>query len=548
MLLGTICKNKWSVKSISTKKSSFNEVLTDTFGRKHNYLRVSLTERCNLRCEYCMPFKGAKLSEQSKLLSNNEIVRLVSLFAEQGVDKIRITGGEPTVKKDIIQIVESLRDIRKLKTIAMTTNGLTLTKHLVNLQRAGLNALNVSLDTLQENTYGNITRRDGRLLKRVLAGIDLALQLGFSPVKVNCVLMKGINFDELGDFVEMTRDRKINYRFIEFMPFSMNDWEEKRMVPYKEAIQEILKSYPNFEPCDNEPNSTSKMYRVPGFAGSIGFISSMTDDYCDSCNRLRLMADGNLKACLFQNNEISLRDPLREGASDEELLDIISNAVKDKKRKHAVADRTKSVATVISGGRLARNVSKASIVGHHARNIWTGSGSGGGDDQPRLTHVDGRSGDARMVDVSGKRETRRTATAVAQVRLDATATRLIAEDACKKGDVLSVARLAGICAAKATWQLIPLCHQIRLDSVTVDARLDELRCRVHITATAVSTDRTGVEMECLTACSVAALTVYDMCKAVSRDMVIEHVKLLSKTGGKTDYRAKGNDDDYSANG
>ncbi|CAI6360039.1 unnamed protein product [Macrosiphum euphorbiae] len=335
MLLGTICKNKWSVKSISTKKSSFNEVLTDTFGRKHNYLRVSLTERCNLRCEYCMPFKGAKLSEQSKLLSNNEIVRLVSLFAEQGVDKIRITGGEPTVKKDIIQIVESLRDIRKLKTIAMTTNGLTLTKHLVNLQRAGLNALNVSLDTLQENTYGNITRRDGRLLKRVLAGIDLALQLGFSPVKVNCVLMKGINFDELGDFVEMTRDRKINYRFIEFMPFSMNDWEEKRMVPYKEAIQEILKSYPNFEPCDNEPNSTSKMYRVPGFAGSIGFISSMTDDYCDSCNRLRLMADGNLKACLFQNNEISLRDPLREGASDEELLDIISNAVKDKKRKHA---------------------------------------------------------------------------------------------------------------------------------------------------------------------------------------------------------------------
>eukprot|EP00102_Acyrthosiphon_pisum_P025051 XP_016662261.1 PREDICTED: molybdenum cofactor biosynthesis protein 1 isoform X2 [Acyrthosiphon pisum] len=491
-----------------------------------------------------MPLKGAKLSEQSKLLSNNEIVRLVSLFAKQGVDKIRITGGEPTVKKDIIQIVESLRDIRKLKTIAMTTNGLTLTKHLVDLQRAGLNALNVSLDTLQENTYGKITRRDGRLLKRVLAGIDLALQLGFSPVKVNCVLMRGINFDELGDFVEMTRDRKINYRFIEFMPFSMNDWEEKRMVPYKEAIREIMKSYPNFEPCDNEPNSTSKMYRVPGFAGSIGFISSMTDDYCDSCNRLRLMADGNLKACLFQNNEISLRDPLREGASDEELLDIISNAVKDKKRKHAVADRTKSVVTVIRGGRLTRNVCKASISGHHARNICTGSGSG--DDQPRLTHVDGRSGDARMVDVSGKRETRRTATAVAQVRLDATATRLIAEDACKKGDVLSVARLAGICAAKATWQLIPLCHQIRLDSVTVDARLDERRCRVHITATAVSTDRTGVEMECLTACSVAALTVYDMCKAVTRDMVIEHVKLLSKTGGKTDYRAKGNDDDYSA--
>lgn len=335
MLLRTICKNKWSVKSISTKNSSLDEILTDTFGRKHNYLRVSLTERCNLRCEYCMPLKGTKLSEQSKLLSNNEIVRLVSLFAKYGVDKIRITGGEPTVKRDIIQIVESLRDIKKLKTIAMTTNGLTLTKHLVDLQRVGLNALNVSLDTLQQNTYGKITRRDGQLLKRVLAGIDLALQLGFSPVKVNCVLMRGINFNELRDFVEMTRDRTISYRFIEFMPFSMNDWDEKRMVPYKEAIQEIMKSYPNFERCNNEPNSTSKMYRVPGFVGNIGFISSMTEDYCDSCNRLRLMADGNLKACLFQNNEISLRDPLREGASDEELLDIISNAVNDKKRKHA---------------------------------------------------------------------------------------------------------------------------------------------------------------------------------------------------------------------
>ncbi|XP_060844762.1 molybdenum cofactor biosynthesis protein 1 isoform X2 [Rhopalosiphum padi] len=352
----------------------------------------------------------------------------------------------------------------------MTTNGLTLTKLLVDLQRAGLNALNVSLDTLQQNTYGNITRRDGRLLKRVLAGIDLALQLGFSPVK---------------------------------------------------------------------------MYRVPGFAGSIGFISSMTEDYCDSCNRLRLMADGNLKACLFQNNEISLRDPLRKGASDEELLDIISNAVNDKKRKHAVADRSISAVTASHVGRFARNVYTTSSGGCLARNFCTAfvSDSGGGADEPRLTHVDGRSGDARMVDVSGKRETRRTATAVARVRLDATATRLIAEDACKKGDVLSVARLAGICGAKATCQLIPLCHQIRLDSVTVDARLDERRGRVYITATAVSTDRTGVEMECLTACAVAALTVYDMCKAVSRDTVIEHVKLLSKTGGKIDYRAKDDDDD-----
>lgn len=161
---------------------------------------------------------------------------------------------------------------------------------------------------------------------------------------------------------------------------------------------------------------------------------------------------------------------------------------------------------------------------------------------PHLTHVDGQSGDARMVDVSVKQKTRRMATAVARVRLNGTATRLIADDACKKGDVLAVARLAGICAAKNTWQLIPLCHQVRLDAVTVDARLDIGRCLVRITATAISTDRTGVEMECLTACTVAALTVYDMCKAVSRDTIIEQVKLLSKTGGKIDYSCDSDDE------
>lgn len=182
-------------------------------------------------------------------------------------------------------------------------------------------------------------------------------------------------------------------------------------------------------------------------------------------------------------------------------------------------------------------------ISNNATAGWHGFSDDDGGRISRLTHVDGRTGDARMVDVSGKGVTRRTATAVARVRLDETATRLIAEDACKKGDVLSVARLAGVCAAKMTWQLIPLCHQIRLDVVTVDARLDAGRHAVLITATAVSTDRTGVEMECMTACAVAALTVYDMCKAVSRDIVVEHIKLSSKTGGKTDYARCHDDDD-----
>lgn len=203
-------------------------------------------------------------------------------------------------------------------------------------------------------------------------------------------------------------------------------------------------------------------------------------------------------------------------------------------------DRT--VGSAVTGATSERSHRSGRVAGNRpTAGATAGFGSAdANDDGPRLTHVDGRTGDARMVDTSGKQETRRTATAVARVRLDRTATRLIAEDACKKGDVLAVARLAAICAAKRTWELIPLCHQVRLDAVNVDAQLDEPRGLVRITATAISTDRTGVEMEAMTACAVAALTVYDMCKAVSRDTVVEHVKLLSKTGGKTDYVA--NDD------
>ncbi|XP_050438739.1 molybdenum cofactor biosynthesis protein 1 isoform X2 [Adelges cooleyi] len=525
MMFRLLFEKQWplNAKSMSTTKSShLMNVLTDSFGRKHNYLRVSLTERCNLRCEYCMPADGIKLSNRDNLLTTEETVRLVGIFVKNGVDKVRITGGEPTVRKDIVHIVESLKCFKSLRTIAMTTNGLTLTKTLVHLQRAGLNALNVSMDTLQPAKYEKITRRDGRLLKRVLAGIDLALQLGFSPVKVNCVLMRDFNANELCDFVEATRHRDVHFRFIEFMPFSKNDWDERQLVPYKEAIREISKSYPNFGPCDHDdPNSTSKMYRVPDFAGKVGFISSMTSDYCDSCNRLRLMADGNLKSCLFQNDEINLRDPLRRGAPEEELLNIISDAVKAKKRKHA-ANGLSSVntRTTRTNNKIRSLLSRPDDPGWNTVIIRRCH---------ELTHVDPESGKARMVDVTGKPATRRTATATALVKLNRTAVELIQENTMKKGDVLAVAQLAGICAAKKTWDLIPLCHQVRLDGVSVVVRLDREESAVTVTATAVTEDRTGVEMEALTACTVAALTVYDMCKAVSKHTVIESVRLVSKT-------------------
>nr|XP_029732302.1 molybdenum cofactor biosynthesis protein 1-like isoform X2 [Aedes albopictus] len=306
--------------------------LTDKFGRFHSYLRISLTERCNLRCKYCMPAEGVQLSPKDKLLTADEVLRLASLFVQEGVRKIRLTGGEPTVRKDLTEIIERLKRIPLLESVGITTNGLMLTRQLVGLQRAGLDALNISLDTLKAARYEQISRRKG--WERVIAGIDLAIQLGYKP-KVNCVLMKGFNDDEICDFVAMTEERHVDVRFIEYMPFSGNRWDTSTMVSFRDARGAIRERYPDFEALENGPNDTSKAYRVPGFRGQIGFITSMTEHFCGSCNRLRITADGNLKVCLFGNTEVSLRDALRAGCSEDDLRCLISAAVKRKKKQHA---------------------------------------------------------------------------------------------------------------------------------------------------------------------------------------------------------------------
>ncbi|XP_058122113.1 molybdenum cofactor biosynthesis protein 1 isoform X2 [Anopheles coustani] len=307
--------------------------LSDRFGRFHSYLRISLTERCNLRCKYCMPAEGVPLTQKERLLTSAEVIRLANLFVAEGVRKIRLTGGEPTVRKDLTEIVGQLKANPLLESVGITTNGLMLTRQLVGLQRAGLDALNISLDTLRVARYEQITRRKG--WERVIAGIDLAIQLGYRP-KVNCVLMKGFNDDEICDFVELTKDRDVDVRFIEYMPFSGNRWETEKMVSYRTMLDTIRARYPAFEPLPNGPNDTSKAYRVPGYRGQMGFITSMTEHFCGSCNRLRITADGNLKVCLFGNTEVSLRDALRSpGCSEDDLRCLISAAVKRKKKQHA---------------------------------------------------------------------------------------------------------------------------------------------------------------------------------------------------------------------
>ncbi|KAM1941793.1 hypothetical protein ACFX13_029331 [Malus domestica] len=315
------------------KDNPASDMLIDSFGRLHTYLRISLTERCNLRCQYCMPADGVELTPSPKLLSQTEILRLAKLFVSSGVDKIRLTGGEPTVRKDIEDICLNLSNLNGLKTLAITTNGITLARKLPKLKECGLTALNISLDTLVPAKFEFMTRRKGH--QRVMESINAAIELGYNPVKVNCVVMRGFNDDEICDFVELTRDKPINIRFIEFMPFDGNVWNVKKLVPYSEMLDTVVKRFTGLKRLKDHPTDTAKNFRVDEHVGVVSFITSMTEHFCAGCNRLRLLADGNFKVCLFGPSEVSLRDPLRDGADDHELREIIGSAVKRKKASHA---------------------------------------------------------------------------------------------------------------------------------------------------------------------------------------------------------------------
>jgi len=308
------------------------QVLADGFGRQHTYLRISIVEQCNLRCRYCMPEEGLNWTPTEQILTEAEIIRLARLFVAQGVTKIRLTGGEPLLRRGVEAIAEALGRLEGLETLAVTTNGLLLPKKFDRLQRAGVNLLNISLDTLRPDRFKAVTRRKGFDL--VMQAIDEAVARGYDPVKVNCVVMRGVNDDELVDFVAWTRALPVEVRFIEFMPFDGNRWDDTRLVPYTEMRDRIEVRFP-LERAQDGPNDTSKTYRVPGYRGAVGFITSMTEHFCEGCNRLRITADGNLKVCLFGSAEVSLRDAMRRGATDEDLLAIVGAAVGRKRARHA---------------------------------------------------------------------------------------------------------------------------------------------------------------------------------------------------------------------
>ncbi|MBN8589647.1 MAG: GTP 3',8-cyclase MoaA [Rhodothermia bacterium] len=307
-------------------------MLLDSFGRFHSYLRISVTERCNLRCVYCMPPEGVALSPKSHLLTFEEIERLARLFVRQGVRKIRLTGGEPLVRKNVVELVEKLAAIEGVDTLAMTTNGILLSRFLPALKKAGINHLNISLDTLNREKFHKIALRDD--FDQTIKGIYAAIEAGLSPVKVNCVVMKEVNEDELNDFVAWTEHLPIEVRFIEYMPFSGNQWNKGGFVSFQAQLTQIQKKFPLIQAA-NEANETARLFQVPGFKGQVGFITSMSEAFCSTCNRLRITADGNLKVCLFGHHEVNLRDLMRSGGSDEDLEMAISEAVLRKKAAHA---------------------------------------------------------------------------------------------------------------------------------------------------------------------------------------------------------------------
>lgn len=356
----------------------FSDFLTDTHHRQHSYLRISLTEKCNLRCVYCMPEEGVPLSAPSSLLTTPEIVLLATTFVSQGVTKIRLTGGEPTVRPDILSLMQQLGGLRPhgLRELCITTNGVALHRKLEAMVEAGLTGINLSLDTLDPWQFQIMTRRRGfDAVQKSIARIHQLNRAGAGVrFKINCVVMRGVNDREVLDFVEMTRDSDVEVRFIEYMPFDGNKWSQGKMFSYAEMLHLIRERYPSLQKVQDHANDTSKTWHVPGFAGRVGFVTSMTHNFCGTCNRLRITSDGNLKVCLFGNAEVSLRDIVREindgqpideeafarlrkyamdrhlpalprsgedeqqlmlAPNSERLLEVIGAAVKRKKARHA---------------------------------------------------------------------------------------------------------------------------------------------------------------------------------------------------------------------
>ena len=310
--------------------------LVDTYKRKIDYLRLSVTDRCNLRCVYCMPAEGIQLIPPKEILRYEEFLRIARIAVAHGISRIRVTGGEPLVRKGIVEFIGELAGLKGLEDLSLTTNGVLLKEYAGALKKAGLNRVNVSLDTLKKNKFKDITRGDR--LEKVLDGLEEAQRVGLTPVKVNMVVIKGFNDDEILDFARISREKPFHIRFIEYMPFDVEEgWQREKCLSAKE-IKGMVEAFEPLEPVMGKKDGAgpARRFSFKDAPGEVGFISPVTEHFCGSCNRLRLTSDGKLRTCLFSDSEVDIRKALRDGSSDEEVERLLFKAVAEKPMGHHI--------------------------------------------------------------------------------------------------------------------------------------------------------------------------------------------------------------------
>ncbi len=301
----------------------------DNYQRKINYLRISVTDRCNLRCRYCMPEEDIKILGHDELLTFEEIVRVIEVFAKHGINKVRLSGGEPLVRKGIVDLVAKISHIQGVNDLSLTTNGVLLSEYAKDLAAAGLRRINISLDTLRADRFAYIARRDK--FKEVWQGIEAAMKARLTPIKINVVVIKGFNDDEVKDFASLTHIYPLHIRFIELMPFGESKMGHEDKVIPSYQIREEIREIGELIPVPQHPNDgLAKRYSLKGAKGEIGFISTVTGHLCAQCNRLRITPDGMIRSCLFSENELDLKRALRNGGGDEVITQLLYEALKTK--------------------------------------------------------------------------------------------------------------------------------------------------------------------------------------------------------------------------
>ncbi|MBI4848353.1 MAG: GTP 3',8-cyclase MoaA [Nitrospirae bacterium] len=313
--------------------------MKDSYNRRIDYLRISITDKCNLKCVYCTPSKGLRNFADAEIMTDGEIVRFVRIAHKHGLRKVRITGGEPLLRKNILDLISAIKQTG-IHDLSLTTNGILLPELAGELKNAGLARVNISLDTMDAERYRAITK--GGDIRRVLAAISEAERAGLSPVKINVVPIRGINDDEILSFAALTLEKDYHIRFIEFMPVSSGEtWQKEKCVSAAE-IMEIISPLGSLESYEFKGKGPSRNYRIKGAKGVIGIISPVSDHFCGFCNRLRLTSNGKIRPCLFSKVEIDIKTPMRNGASDDEIEELFLKAVKIKPERHLIKENMDS--------------------------------------------------------------------------------------------------------------------------------------------------------------------------------------------------------------